>query len=190
MEIFKTERLTDERWLNLFARTYRRGDHEGRWLFASRRPRPETPARGADAVLIVPVLLGDGGPRLVMVREYRIPLGATMLAFPAGLVEEGETPEDVARRELKEETGLEVVAVTRVSPVVYSSAGMTDEAVRMVFVTARATPDGKTALDHSEMIETVLLDYQQVCALCDSDERIDGKAWAILYLYQQLGKLQ
>ena len=40
-------------------------------------------------------------PRLVLLREYRVPLGEYNYAFPAGLVEHGETPEAVARRELR-----------------------------------------------------------------------------------------
>src|SRR5215470_11620788 len=108
MEIVKTERITNEKWLNLFARRYRHKGYEGRWVFASRREQPAVPASGFDAVLIVPLVLDGPEPRLVLLREYRISLGQHIYAFPAGLAEPGESPEAVARRELQEETGLEV----------------------------------------------------------------------------------
>src|SRR5262249_5698185 len=180
---------TAERWINLFSRTYRHQGHEGQWVFASRNENPTVPATGFDAVVIVPLLLGDGPPRLIVLKEYRIPVGDYVYAFPAGLMEEGESVEEVARRELQEETGLEVIEVRKISPILYSSAGLTDEASVLAFVTARATPDGKPCLEKSEDIEVQLLDYAQVRALCDSEVRIDAKAWVVLYLYQQLGKL-
>ena len=38
-------------------------------------------------------------------------------------------------------------------------------------------------------LEVVLLDFAEVCRLCDDrTARIDAKAWATLYLYQQLGR--
>jgi ADP-ribose pyrophosphatase len=189
MEILSTEPITHEPWINLFARRFRHQGHEGRWVFASRRQQPTVPATGFDAVLIIPVLVGEGESRLVLLREYRVPLGDYNYAFPAGLAEPGETPEAVARRELKEETGLEVAEVRRVSPVVSSSAGLTDEAVVLVFVTARAVPGQGPTPDRSEDFEVAMLDFRQVCELCQSDARIDAKAWTILYMYQQLGAL-
>jgi ADP-ribose pyrophosphatase len=190
MEILNTERLTHERWVNLFVRSYRHQGHEGRWCFASRHTGEPPAASHYDAVVIVPVLLAEGEPpRLVMVREFRVPVGDYVYGLPAGLAEEGETPEAVARRELKEETGLEVGEVKKVSPSIYSSAGLTDESSVMVFVTARRGPDGERRLDRSEDMETVLLDYREVCELCDSPARVDGKAWVVLYMYQSLGRL-
>jgi ADP-ribose pyrophosphatase len=190
MEIHQTERMTDERWLNLFVRTFRHNEHEGRWVFASRQQAPTVPATGFDAVIIVPVVIGpDQVPRLAMVKEFRVPVGDYVYGFPAGLAEAGESIESVARRELREETGLEVVDIVKISPPIYNSAGMTDEAVVMVFVTARASADGRQALEACEEIEVLLLDHQQVGALCDSTARIDGKTWTALYMYQQLGKL-
>jgi ADP-ribose pyrophosphatase len=190
MEILKTERRTRERWLNLFARTWRHNGGEGEWLFASRKDDPPLPATGIDAVIIVAVVRAPSQPpRLVVLKEFRVPVGDYVYAFPAGLTEEGEGLEDVARRELREETGLEVVEVKRVSPTLYSSAGLTDEAVALAFVTAEARAGGVQALDHSEDIEVLLLDYQQVCDLCNADVRVDAKAWTVLYLYQLLGAL-
>jgi ADP-ribose pyrophosphatase len=190
MRIQKVEPITNEKWLNLFAATFEHNGHAGRWLFASRKKHPHGDG-GGDAVVIVPILrLPNEPPRLVMVKEFRVPIGDYVYAFPAGLLEAGESIEDTVRRELLEETGMEVVAVKRVTQPLYSSSGMTDEAVAMAFVEARATPEALPKLEASEELEVVLLDFAEVCRLCDDrSARIDAKAWATLYLYQQVGRL-
>src|ERR671913_2018231 len=55
-----------------------------------------------DAAITFP-LTAEG--EVVLVRQYRPPLGMMELGLPAGLVEDGERPEAAARRELSEETG-------------------------------------------------------------------------------------
>ncbi len=55
-----------------------------------------------DAVFIFP-LTKEG--EVVLVRQYRPPIGQMELCLPAGLIEEGEKPVEAARRELLEETG-------------------------------------------------------------------------------------
>ena len=67
---------------------------------------------------------------------------------------------------------------------------MSDEAAAMAFVDCTSTPDGKADLEDSEIIEVLLLDYDEVRRLCDAPGlRIDAKAWPTLYMYQQLGRL-
>ncbi|HZH04668.1 MAG TPA: NUDIX hydrolase [Myxococcaceae bacterium] len=66
----------------------------------SEHPRVHLDAR--DAVSVMP-LLPDG--RVLMVRQFRFGIEANTLEFPAGMVEEGETPEVAGARELEEETG-------------------------------------------------------------------------------------
>jgi ADP-ribose pyrophosphatase len=190
MHIDKVERITDEKWLNLFAATFEHNGHTGRWVFASRKARPGAGGSG-DAVVIVPVFRPtDGPPKLVMVREFRVPVGDYVYAFPAGLLEKGESVEETLRRELLEEAGMEVVSIKRVTQPLYSSSGLTDEAVAMAFVEARATPQTRPKLEASEELEVVLLDFDEVCRLCDDrSARIDAKAWATLHMYQQLGRL-
>src|SRR3954466_6248291 len=163
MDILGLEKLTNEKWINLFAATFRNKDHTGRWVFASRKPDPHAGMGRADAVVIVPTLVEEGRPRrLVLIREFRVPVGGYVYGFPAGLVEAGESIEGAARREIVEETGLEIVSVKRVSPAVYASAGLTDEAAALAFVDVRATPESKQALEESEDLEVVLLDFGQV----------------------------
>ena len=190
MEIHKTDQITSERWLNLFVRTYRHQEHHGRWVFASRQKAPQVPASGFDAVVIVPVVLQEGQPpRLVLIKEFRVPVGDYVYGFPAGLAEPGESIESVARRELKEETGLEVLDILKISPPVYNTAGMSDEAVVMAFVTARPSADNLQALEATEEISVLRLDHGEVCQLCNSPARFDGKTWVVLHMYQQMGKL-
>ena len=55
-----------------------------------------------DAAIIFPLTASS---EVVLVRQYRPPLEGMELGLPAGLVEEGEEPQDAARRELSEETG-------------------------------------------------------------------------------------
>jgi ADP-ribose pyrophosphatase len=55
-----------------------------------------------DAAIVFP--LTESG-EVVLVRQYRPPIGMMELGLPAGLVEEGERPDEAARRELAEETG-------------------------------------------------------------------------------------
>jgi ADP-ribose pyrophosphatase len=196
MHIHKIEQLTHEKWLNLYAATFEHNGHSGRWMYASRKPQPAVPTGAppvppADAVIVVPVLrMPNEPPQLVMVKEFRVPVGDYVFAFPAGLIDPGESIEDAARRELLEETGLEVTAVHRLTQPLYSSSGLTDEAVPLIFVDARATPQAKAKLDASEDLEVVLLDFAGICRLCDDRSvKISARAWPILYMYQQLGRL-
>jgi ADP-ribose pyrophosphatase len=191
MEILSLEKLTNEKWLNLFAATFRNRDHTGRWLFASRKPDPHAGQGRADAVVIVPTLVNPGEPpRLVVINEFRVPISGRVFGFPAGLLEPGESVEDAARREMAEETGFDVVKVKRVSPAVYASSGMTDEAAALAFVDVRSTPDSKPHLEAGEDLEVVLWDFAEVCKQCDApDAPLDTRVWMVLNLCQLLGRI-
>lgn len=110
-----------------------------------------TPSSTPDAVCIV-----ARTPRktLVMEREFRYPLNSWCIALPAGLVDPGEDILTCAARELSEETGYEVIdgAPTRILPQPgYSSTGLTDETVHVVFVEAEKA--GAAHTEQSELIE-------------------------------------
>ena len=61
----------------------------------------------------------------MVILQYRPPVEATCVEFPAGLIDDGETPEQAAVRELKEETGYEG-KVRAVSPMLSNQPGMTN----------------------------------------------------------------
>ena len=61
----------------------------------------------------VSVLAVDDQGRVLLVRQYRYAVGKETLEIPAGTIDPGETPEEAARRELREETGYDCEELKR-----------------------------------------------------------------------------
>ena len=91
---------------------------------------PSQLGQTANAVAIVPIFR-DG--TILVCREFRYAINDYCYEFPAGLIDPGETVEQAAIRELSEETGLKVEEILAVLPAGYSSAGMTDEKVSVIY---------------------------------------------------------
>jgi len=191
VEIKKAHKLTNLKWLNMFDVIYM--DKNGRnnsWQIATRARQPKCVSgrfTEPDAVVIVPFHTPEN--KIVITREYRVPLADYEYGFPAGLVDDGESVEQAVRRELKEETGLSLTRVINTSPPVYSSAGMTDESVAMVYIECNGRPStaGNTT---SESIEVDFVSPSQAARLCDNPAlKYDAKAWLVLYNYSKTGHL-
>lgn len=151
----------------------------GTWEFA-RRPN-------ASGIVIVVGLTDEN--RLVLIEQFRPPVRARVVEFPAGLAgdiagAEDEHLEEAARRELLEETGYEAAEIHHTFDGT-SSAGMTDEVVSF-FVAGGLRKVAEGGGDESEEIEL------HEVALADIDgwlrERqqagcmIDSRIYAGLYL--------
>lgn len=67
------------------------------------------------------------GEKLLLNREFRAATGEFVYSFPAGLIEPGENPEEGARRELWEETGLSIVEIKEWLRDSYVAVGFSNE---------------------------------------------------------------
>jgi ADP-ribose pyrophosphatase len=186
---YKLKKLTSCEWANLFEVLFKReAQAERSWVMCSRKERPIEDAAQADAVVIVPTINTDEGKRLVVTKEFRVPIWDYEYGFPAGLIDDGEDMKQAVARELKEETGLELVRIRHVSMPVFSSAGLTDESCHMVLVEAKGEVSDQW-LDHTEDIEVLLLDVEGIRNLLASDKKIAAKAWGLLYHYAKTGRI-
>lgn len=97
---------------------------QGRWEFVSR-------ARGIRAAVIVAI---DAENHLILVEQYRVPLGRACLELPAGLIgdeNDGESVDVAAARELEEETGYRAGRIELLGEY-WSSPGMVSESFTLV----------------------------------------------------------
>jgi ADP-ribose pyrophosphatase len=190
MEIKGFRKLTAERWLNLFEVSYvsRTGDKKF-WQMASRQEAPKCIAGGfrrPDAVVIVPFHMAKN--KMVIIREYRVTLNGYEYGFPAGLVDRGESVEQAANRELVEETGLTVSRFIKISPPLYSSAGMTDESVAMVYVECEGEPSNSGNSD-SELIDILLISPEEALTLLsDPALKFDVKTWLAISQFAEYNR--
>jgi ADP-ribose pyrophosphatase len=183
-------KLTDYKWLNLYDVEYTTADGKtGHWTFASRKtPAPAGSPLVADAVVIIPLLKDGRKRKLVTIKEFRIPLGDYEYGFPAGLYDHNETAEAVAKRELKEETGLKLTKVLYVGPASVSSAGLSDESV--VYVVCECTGEVSNAGNEgTEDITVDILDLDGVRALRASPNKISAKALPFLLMFDAMKKI-
>ncbi|WP_041273162.1 NUDIX hydrolase [Desulforapulum autotrophicum] len=191
MDILALKKETNFTHLNLFSMRYRdTRDSEKSWIFASRSNNPQPCAGNTpvpDAVVVVPFHIEK--QRLVIIREFRVPLGGYQYGFPAGLVDKGEKSVVAATRELWEETGLTLVNVLRQSPPVYSSSGMTDESVSLVYAECQGEPS-TLANEASEDIEVIMLSKEDAASLLNTpDLKFDVKTWIILSTFATAGRI-
>jgi ADP-ribose pyrophosphatase len=105
---------------------------QGRFITAKRRGKWEYVgrARGIKAAVILAV--EDG--HVLLVEQYRVPLGANCIEMPAGLIGDHDDGEDAltsAARELEEETGYSAAKLVIVGEF-FSSPGMVSESFTLV----------------------------------------------------------
>ncbi len=191
LKVKSVKRLTDQKYLNLFDIAYQdRLGQQRHWQMASRSGQPKVVDNHfhlPDAVIIVPYHATEN--RLVIIREFRVTLGGCQYGFPAGLVDPGESVEATAARELMEETGLRIQEIVRVSCPLFSSSGMTDESVAMVYARCIGTPSthGNQGAEQIEVMMVSPQDAQKICSTPDLP--VDVKTWLVLHAYAQTGSI-
>lgn len=116
------------------------------------------------ASIILPIL-NNGS--LLMIKEVRTPINSKVIAFPAGMLEEGENEEECAIRELEEETGYRAGFVKKLRDV-YPAIGYSNE--KTVIFLAKDLVKTRRHLDETENIEVVEVQVEEARKMLEKGE--------------------
>ena len=116
---------------------------------------------------------------VLLQKELRLACNRWVYNFPAGLIDKGETPSEAAKRELKEETGVELVRVDAELSPSYASQGTSDEL--MVIVICHAKGKIKESCFVEEEIKANWYSKQDVKKLLDDGEYMSVRTQMFLW---------
>lgn len=194
--ITKIIQETQHRFLNLFCMDVRHRNGEASEYYVASRAKSEddlkavTHRNDPDGVSIYSVY-GEQRDHVVLVKQYRYPLGDYVYEFPAGLVETGEAMTDAAVREFHEETGLHLKVIPADDMYTkprFTTVGMTDEACGMVYGYASGVPDNRFE-ESSEDIQVVLADKKEVRRILKEENVAMMCAYMLLHFLKSEGDL-
>lgn len=176
--------LADTKYLKLYNAEYTNKNGEPKnWSIASRKDLDtlnniyfNKAECCIDAVIIIATHIAED--KLVIIKQFRVPLNDYVYEIPAGLIDPGEDFKTTVGRELKEETGLELLQIdySKTKSQAYISTGMTDESAALVYCTCQGKIS-KDYLEPDEDIEVMLLSKIEAKILINSNEKIDIKAF-------------
>ena len=134
------------------------------------RPALREVVEHGDVAAIVPI---DPDGNVVLVRQYRLPAREALLEIPAGGVDEGESIEDAAQRELREETGYRAGLLEGLGGF-FVSPGYCTEFIQ-VFLATDLVED-PVAGDEDENISLERMPLFEAVHLIETGEIKDGKS--------------
>ena len=138
--------------------------------------------RHPGAAAVVPFVdpPGSPDPRVLLIHQFRHAADGYIWEIPAGRLDPGETPDDCARRELVEETGMRAERLERITTI-YTTPGFTDEQIHLYV--ADGLVEGAHHREADEFLELRPTRWSEILRLMERGEIADGKTLvALLYL--------
>ena len=165
--IRKVVKQTDNRFLNMYElEVAHRDGKTSPYYMASRTEDPAkikavTKNNNPNGVIMYGIY-GEQKDKVVLVRQYRYPIGSYVYEFPAGLVEPGENLTEAGVREMYEETGLTFTPVDAgcYTKPFFTTVGMTDESCGTVFGYCSGQPTNSHQ-ESSEDIQVIIADRDE-----------------------------
>jgi len=115
-----------------------------------------------DWVNVIPVLEGPEGRQFLMVHQWRYGSAELSVEFPGGILEEGETPEEGAGRELQEETAFMAGSLIKLGSVRPNPAIMSNTV--HFYLAENLIPLSGQNLDEDEFVDVLRINEKEVIA--------------------------
>ena len=127
------------------------------------------------AVAVLPV----EGDRCKLLRQYRVAIDQFIYEVPAGTMEQGEKPEETARRELIEETGFTAQTIAP-KGFIYTTPGFTDEKI-FLFEARNLSLSDEYSKDEDEIIEVVDIPAARLRGMILDGTIVDAKTICLIH---------
>jgi len=127
--------------------------------------------RHSKSVVLVPM---PDPAHVTLVKQFRYPVNADLWELPAGSVDEGETPEEAARRECHEEIGLVPSTIVRLNAL-YPTPGYCDEQMVFFRLSGLAQTHEQAHVDEDEDIEAKTFALRDAREMIRRGEIVDMK---------------
>jgi ADP-ribose pyrophosphatase len=111
---------------------------------------------------------------VILIRQYRYALNTWMWELPAGSADEGETPEQAARRECHEEIGKVPATIVRLAAL-YPTPGYCDEEMVFFRVSNLEDTHEKAKVDEDEDIQVKVFELREAREMVRRGEIVDMK---------------
>ena len=132
-----------------------------------------------NSVVIVPI---DEGQNIVMVRQFRKAADLVLLELPAGVIDDDDSILEAARRELREETGLDAGKLVLLGEFFAAPGTLTEKLYAYYATDLYSSP---LPPDEDERISLERIPYTRLMEMVDAGEVIDGKTLASLLLVRK-----
>lgn len=189
MKFQKIEKCHQGKYITRYNITYETVDGKEKvYEMISRNANIETfeqlTSHPADAVVLI--MEDEKGERILLNREFRLATGEFVYNFPAGLIDKGETPKESARRELKEETGLDLLSIDDMIGESYSAVGFSNE--KNVCIVGKAGGTFAPSTSTVEEIEAGWYTKEEVRNLIEEGKPFAARSQAYCYLWCRMQK--
>ncbi|KAF8185047.1 NUDIX hydrolase domain-like protein [Mycena galopus ATCC 62051] len=171
---------SEAKWITLKKIKYRdAAGAERLWECAERTTRKSS---GIDAVAVLAIIRSKTNAfplSTIVIEQYRPPIDKFIIEMPAGLIDEGETPEQAAIRELEEETGFKAQSVLESTPVIVADPGMTTANMKLVVLNVELADKMETPEQKLEAGEFIVKRVVELAKLNDELKAYDAKGFVV-----------
>lgn len=116
---------------------------------------------------------------ILLLKQYRVPVGKWIIEIPAGTIKPGEKPLECAQRELEEETGFKAKTWVKMLEI-YTSPGYSNEILHIFL--AKNLEKGVKKAENTEVLKNIYLTLNEAITLVKRGIIKDAKTIiAILY---------
>ena len=133
----------------------------------------------ANGVIVAPVVRREASTFIMLIEQWRAAMNRRIWEVPGGGFERGETPEETAVREVREEAGLVVDKLVRVGEMLPAPGW--DVETQFHFIAECHQNVGIQELDSTESISRRLFPASQVREMLRNRQIVDLKTKALLY---------